>query len=91
MQKFAKVEHCFLLIFERKELNSFLTDQKLQKIYNKFFQKKKNYNKMRKFWDLMTKNLKGWSHKLETLHEETLGNILKKSRKQKNYGSSPSL
>ena len=46
---------------------------------------------MQNFWHLMTKNLKGWSHKLETLHEETLGNILKKSRKQKNYGGSPSL
>ena len=39
----------------------------------------------------MAKNLKGRSHKLETLHEETLGPIIKKSRKQKNYGGSPSL
>ena len=32
---------------------------------------------MQIFWRLMTKNLKGWSHKLETLHVETLGTILK--------------
>jgi hypothetical protein len=30
------------------------------------------------FW---AKNLKGWSHKLETLHKENLGPVLKKSRK----------
>ena len=91
MQKFAKVKHYFLLIFERKELNSFLTDQKLPKFYNKYFSNIFFNKKMQKNWHLMTKNLKGWSHKLETLHEETLGNILKKSRKQKNYGGSRSL
>ena len=31
----------------------------------------------------MAKNPKGWSHKLETLHVETLSTTLKKPRKQK--------
>ena len=35
--------------------------------------------------------LKGWSHKLETLHEDNVGPILKKARKQQIYGGSPSL
>ena len=90
MHKFAKVKLYFLLIFERKELNSFLTDQKLPKFYNKNFSNIFFNKKMYKFWHLMTKNLKGWSHKLETLHKETLGTVIKKSREKK-YGGSPSL
>ena len=87
MQKYAKVKYYYLLIFEQKELNFFLKDQKLPTFYNKYF-----FNeKMWKFWHLMAKKLKGWSHKLETLHVKSLGAILKKLRKQKNCGGSPSL
>ena len=39
----------------------------------------------------MAKKMNGWSHKLETFHVETLGTILKKPKKQKNYGGSRSL
>ena len=37
------------------------------------------------------KKWKGWSHNLETFHEENLGVVKKKPRKRKNYGGSPSL
>ena len=40
------------------------------------------------FWP---KNWKGWSHKLETFHEDNLGVVKEKPRKQKNCGGSPSL
>ena len=76
-----------MLIFERKELNSFLKDQKLPKFYNKYFFKYFFNEKMWKCWHLMAEKLKGWSHKLETLHVETLGAILKKTRKQKNVAA----
>ena len=39
LQKFAKVKHYFLLIFERKELNSFT------KFYNTYFVNKKVIDK----------------------------------------------
>ena len=76
MQKFAKVNHYYLLIFEGKELNSILKDQKLAKFYNKYFSiffSERNV----KILALNGKNLNGWSHKLETFHVETLGTILK--------------
>ena len=80
-----------MLIFEQKELNSFLKDQKLPKFYNTYFFKYFFNEKVWKFWHLMANKLKGWSHKLETLHVKSLGAILKKLRKQKNCGGSPSL
>ena len=42
-------------------------------------------------WAFLGNKLKGWSHKLETLHEDNVGPILKKARKQQIYGGSPSL
>ena len=43
------------------------------------------------FWHFLPKNWKGWSHNLETFHEDNLDVVQKKPRKQKNYGGSPSL
>ena len=37
----------------------------------------------------MAEKLKGWSHKLETLHVETLGAILKKNKKTKKMWRQP--
>ena len=37
------------------------------------------------------KKWKGWSHNLETFHEENLNIVEKKPRKRKNYGCNPSL
>ena len=37
--------------------------------------------KMWKIWAYLGKKLNGWSHKLETLHEDNLGPVLKKTRK----------
>ena len=42
-------------------------------------------------WPFLGNKLKGWSHKLETLHKDNIGPILKKARKQQIYGGSPSL
>ena len=65
------------------------------------FEKVKNYQyfatnifsseKCEKNWHFRPKNWKGWSHNLETFHEENLGVVKKKPRKRKNYGCSPSL
>ena len=44
---------------------------------------------MWKCWHLMVEKLKGWSHKLETLHVETLGAILKKNKKTKKMWRQP--
>ena len=46
---------------------------------------------MGNIWAFLGNKLKGWSHKLETLHEDNVGPILKKARKQQIYGGSPSL
>ena len=58
------------------------TTKSLQEI---FFQRN-----ILKIWASLGKKLKGWSHKLKTLHEDNLGPILKKPRKQQIYGGSPS-
>ena len=42
-------------------------------------------------WAFLGNKLKGWSHKLGTLHEDNVGPNLKKARKQQIYGGSPSL
>ena len=42
-------------------------------------------------WPFLGNKLKGWSHKLETLHEDNVGPSLKKARKQQICGGSPSL
>jgi len=42
------------------------------------------------FWRFWPKNLKGWSHNIETFHKENSGVLEKKPRKQKIYGGSPS-
>ena len=86
-KQFLKVKNYYVLIFERKQLNSFLKGEKLPIFCHKYFFNRK----FDKFGHFRPKNLKGWSDKLETLHVETLGTILKKPRKQKNYPGSPSL
>ena len=93
-KKFAKVCKSKTLIlahFLTKRAQFFFKRSKtaniLQQIFFQFFLNEK----MWKCWHLMTEKLKGWSHKLETLHVETLGAILKKTRKQKKCGGSPSL
>ena len=93
-QKFAKVcksKTLFLAHFWTKRPKFFFKRSKTAKILQEIFFKYFSYEKMWKFWHLMSQNPKGWSHKLETLHVETLGTILKKPRKQKNYDDSPSL
>ena len=93
-QKFAKVRKSKPLLlahFWTKRAQFFFKRSKtgkiLQQIFFKCFSIEKNWN----FWHWMAKNLNGWSHKLETLHVETLGTNLKKPWKQKNYGGSRSL
>ena len=75
-----------MLIFYPKQVNPFSDSEKLPKVCKKYFVKEK----MWKIWASLGKKLKGWSHKLETLHEDNLGPILKKPRKQQIYGGSPS-
>ena len=92
-QNFAKVCKSKTLLvahFWTKRAQIFSKRSRTAKIYNKYF--------LYIFWwkngkilAYNSKNLKGWSHKLETLHAETLGIILKKPWKLKNCGGSPSL
>ena len=44
-----------------------------------------------KIWTSLGKKLKCRSHKLETLHEDNLDPVLKKTRKQQIYGGSRSV
>ena len=76
-----------MLIFHRKQVNPFSSGKKLPKFCKKYFVKEQ----MCTFWAFLGKNLNGWFHKLETLHEDNLGHILKKPRKQQIYGGSRSL
>ena len=75
-----------MLLFYRKQVDLFSNGGKLPKVCKKYFFKEK----ILKIGASLGKKLKGWSHKLETLHEDNLGPILKKPRKQQIYGGSPS-
>ena len=75
-------------IFEQKLVISFWKGKKLPIFCHKYFFKWKMWKKN---WHFRPKNWKGWSHNLETFHEENLGVVEKKPRKRKNYGGSPSL
>ena len=66
-----------MLIYERKQVNPFSNGEKLPIFCTKYFVKEK----IRKIWVSLGKKLNGWSHKLETLHEDNLGPVLKKTRK----------
>ena len=72
-----------MLIFEQKQANPFSNGEKLPKFYKKYFVKEI----MLKMWAFLGKKLNGWSHKLETLHEDNIGPNLKKARKQQIYGT----
>ena len=63
----------------------------MAKNYQKFTKIKYVQENMWNIWLFLGNKLKGWSHKLETLHEDKVGPILKKARKQQIYGGSASL
>ena len=85
--KVLKIKIYCMLIFHQKQVNPFSSSEKLPKFCKKYFVKEQ----MWKIWAFLGKKLNGWFHKLETLHEDNLGCILKKPRKQQIYGGSRSL
>ena len=56
-------------------MNPFSNGEKLPSFYEKYFIKEKNVNNL----GIFGQKLNGWSHKLETLHEDNLGPVLKKN------------
>ena len=55
-----------MLISNRKQVNPFSNGEKLLKFCQKYFAKEF----VCKIWAFLSKKLKGWSHKLEILHED---------------------
>ena len=85
--KVPKSKDLFHAHFWTKTCESFFKWWKTTKILQKYFVQGKMWN----IWAFLGNKLKGWSHKLGTLHEDNVGPNLKKARKQQIYGGSPSL
>ena len=65
--------------FLSKKGESFLIWWKTTKSLQKYLVREKMWN----IWAFLGNKLKGWSHKLETLHEDNVGPILKKAKNNK--------
>ena len=78
--KFAKVNHYCVLIFQYKQVNPFSNGEKLPKFCKQYFVKEK-----------MCKISAFWGKKKYTLHEDNLGPVLRKPIKQQICGGSRSL
>ena len=85
--KVPKSKDLFHAHFWTKTCESFFKWWKTTNILQKYFVQGKMWN----IWAFLGNKLKGWSHKLGTLHEDNVGPNLKNTRKQQIYGGSPSL
>ena len=79
-RKMFKSKHSFCAQFHTKKGDSFLKRWNITNILLKMFFQVKNVI----FWRFWPKNLKGWSHNIETFHKEKSG-VLEKNLESKNF------